>query len=211
MKIHSKYNYNNYYLVNNFRRNSGIVVEVNKKNRNLLTQEEYFNIENKYPVGKHLYKTIFERELYYSISSINSMIDNIFGIGTKKMCKILNNCSRYHPDAKILKLLYQFEKLKLDGFRYYYSIYKKEIIFNNLLTELNKFDDIKIQFNMVNGISSNIEYLIDYKGYLFSYYMRHKKNLIGDSEIGKQIYKDKITSISKIFDLIYNRFGKYMK
>jgi len=202
MKIPSKYNYNNYYLVNNFRNNSGIVLEINKNKRNLLTQEEYFNIEN--TISANNYKTVFERELYYSISSINYILNNIFGIGTKSMIKILYKHAKRNQEAKILKLLYQFEYLKLYDNGDNRSIFK-------ILAELNKFNNIKIRVNKINNFNTFVEYLIDYDGYLFSICMTHNPSILNLPVFGKQVYIIDNSSISKVFDLIYDRFGKYMK
>lgn len=209
-KIYSKYNYSDYYLLPRSKdpiRLYGLYLNVNKIERKLMSQTKYFKIEkikNTYR-GDHM-------NLFYDISSHYTIIDNVFGIGTTKMCRKLNYLAKKDHHAKILKLLYNFENLKIDAFRNPYSRSRKFDKIKNILLQLKDFEDISINVNFIKGIGYNYEYLIDYKGYKFSYHSLGIKKLIDYDNLGKKkYYPDKVINLSKVLDLIFDRFGKYMK
>lgn len=212
MKITSKYNYNQYYLLNKRRDLSGIVLLIDKKKRILLKQKEYFQLENiKTRYNSH------HLDLYYSVnsSSFVDIKDNIFGIGTSKMCNKLNRLSKRYKSAKILKLLYNLEKLKIDfqyGLGYRYRSRKIEI-YKKILFELNKFDEIKISINYGKNKTTLVnEYIIKYKNYIFSFHYIFIPNLPENIKRGKFIkYNKSNYNLSKLLDLIYVEFGDYMK
>lgn len=207
-KVYSKYNYNDYYLIprsKDPRVLFGLYLKVNKQERRLLTQEEYYKIENIKYKGD-------QRNLYYRVSYLHKIISNIFGIGTSKMYRKLNYLSKKDHHAKILKLIYNFEKLKTDSFRNPYYRRRKLENIRKILLQLKEFEDVSINVNFIKGIGYNYEYLIDYKGYKFSYHSGEIKSLIDRDNLGKkEYYPDRTINLSKVLDLIYDRFGNYMK
>lgn len=203
--IYSKYDFNDCYIINDKTPLNGILVHKYNKDRKLLTQEEYYNIETK------KYEGIF-LDLHFDISSNhkkNFLINNIFGIGTTKMCRILNNLSKKDENAKILKLIYNLEKLKIDNNFSGRFANRSRLKIKKIFNELSKYKKIKIYINK-HKVLASYEYIIEYDNYLFCYHYLWIDNDFNILNHNKWLYKFNTINISKLFDIIYTKYNQYL-
>jgi len=207
MIIYSRYDFNRQAILSglNNENYTGIVIDRYIKDRKLLTQEEYYKIENL------KYDDTFYQNLMFSVTNRKEIVDNIFGIGTAKMCRILNNLSRTYEDAIVLKNLYNLEKLKMDGHLSGYFRKRKLRQVMDIFDNLIKSKKVRITENKHKVIQSS-EYLIYYEDYIFCCHSNLPYDFFEKyDENHKWLYLYNISNMSKLLDLIDHKFGKYMK